>query len=336
MTDFSQTPMKQGSKKPEYSFNKETKSKLAGFKTYLQELGQKANTIRQKSNYTGYFLQWLETEHLQIEDARYNDLLNFIDHCSMEGKSKGHTNRKLSSIRNYYDYLKTVQAGQCPVLTNPAANLNLKGVHRKAISGVIGFKELETLYRSIEPNNNRGKRNRAILGLLVYQGITTEELQQLEPCHLKLKEGKIYIPGNRRRNSRTLELKPFQILELHEYVNETRPRILKEVTKPKPGRKPGKINKAKLKEQLFVSINGSGDIKNSLLHLFKDIQKINPGIASAKQIRKSTIIYWLKTMNLRQVQYMAGHKCVSSTERYQANNLDHLQGRLEKFHPLNR
>ena len=67
-----------------------------------------------------------------------------------------------------------------------------------------------------------------------------------------------------------------------------------EVTKPKPGRKPGKINKAKLKEQLFVSINGSENIKNSLLHLFKDIQKINPGIASAKQIRKSTIIYWLK------------------------------------------
>ena len=46
-------------------------------------------TIRQKSNYTGYFLQWLETEHLQIEDARYNDLLNFIDHCSMEGEKQG-------------------------------------------------------------------------------------------------------------------------------------------------------------------------------------------------------------------------------------------------------
>jgi integrase/recombinase XerD len=110
---------------------------------------------------------------------------------------------------------------------------------------------------------------------------------------------------------------------------------LKEVAKPKPGRKPVTVNKAKLKGQLFVSINGSGDIKNSLSHLFKDIQKINPGITSAKQIRQSAITHWLKTMNLRQVQYMAGHKYVSSTERYQANNLDHLQDRLEKFHPLN-
>jgi integrase/recombinase XerD len=39
-------------------------------------------------------------------------------------------------------------------------------------------------------------------------------------------------------------------------------------------------------------------------------------------------------MNLRQVQYMAGHKYVSSTARYQSNNLDNLQSKLEKLHPL--
>jgi len=35
-----------------------------------------------------------------------------------------------------------------------------------------------------------------------------------------------------------------------------------------------------------------------------------------------------------QVQYMAGHMYISSTERYQQNNLDKLQGQLEKYHPL--
>jgi integrase/recombinase XerD len=46
------------------------------------------------------------------------------------------------------------------------------------------------------------------------------------------------------------------------------------------------------------------------------------------------ITHWLKHYNLRQVQYMAGHKYVSSTERYQQNNLDKLQGQVEKYHPL--
>ena len=59
-------------------------------------------------------------------------------------------------------------------------------------------------------------------------------------------------------------------------------------------------------------------------------------IRNAKQIRSSVITHWLKNHNLRQVQYMAGHKYVSSTERYQMNNLDKLQGQLEKYHPLKR
>lgn len=317
-------------KKPEYRFKSEIQSQLKYFKPYLQELGNGENTIRQKSNYVGYFLKWLETEHLQAEETRYNDLLHFIDYCKLEGKSKKHINSKLRSIRNFYEYLKKQNHG----IINPAANLFLKGIHKKAVSGIIDFKELETLYQSFKSPTNRDKRNKIILGLLIYQGLTTDELHRLEPNHLKLKEGKIYVPGNRRRNSRTLELKPFQILELHEYLTEIRPTILKEISQPRPARKPVKINKTKLENQLFISINGSENIKNSLLHLFKSIRKTSPEIQNPKQIRASVIINWLKTHNLRQVQYFAGHKYVSSTERYQLNNIDNLQSKLEKCHPL--
>jgi len=319
------------SKRPEYSFNKAIESKLKGFKTYLQELGRDTNTIRQKSNYAGYFLNWLENENLQPNETRYNDILNFIDYCKLEGNSKKHINSKLRSIRGFYEYLKE----QNPKIINPAANLYLKGEIQKLPSNIIDFAELEKLYQSFETTTNREKRNKIILGLLIYQGVTTEELKQLEPNHLKLKEGKIYIPGNRRKNSRNLELKPFQILDLYEYLNEIRPTILNEITAPKPARKPDKINKTKIENQLFISINGSENIKNSLLHMFRAIQKINPEIIHPKQIRASVITCWLKNHNLRQVQYMAGHKYVSSTERYQLNNLDNLQNKLDKYHPLN-
>ena len=320
------------SKKPEYSFNKAIESKLKGFKTYLQELGQDTNTIRQKSNYAGYFLNWLENENLQPNETRYNDILNFIDYCKLEGNSKKHINSKLRGIRNFYEYLKE----QTPSIINPAANLYLKGEIQKLPSNIIDFKELENIYQAFETSDNRSKRNRIILGLLIYQAVTTEELKQLEPNHVKLKEGKIYIPGNRRRNSRNLELKPFQILELHEYLSVIRPQILAEITTPKPfGRRPDKINRTRLNDQLFISVNGSENIKNSLLHMFNAIRKINPEIMHPKQIRASVITYWLKNHNLRQVQYMAGHRRVSSTERYQLNNLDNLQNKLDKLHPLN-
>lgn len=317
--------------KGEYHYLKERyKEKLKGFKTYLRELGNGENTISQKMNYAGYFLNWLEAENLTPEQTQYNDLLDFIGLCNLEGKSKKHINRKLCSIRGFYEYLKESD----PNTTNPAANLFLKGVRQKLPSGITDYRELEKLYQSFVTITNRDKRNKTILGLLVYQGLTTEELEQLGPGHLKLKEGKMFVPGNRRRNSRTLELKPFQILELYEYLNETRPRILNEIPTPKPARKPNQIDMVRLREQLFISINGSGNIKNSLLHMFRGIRKANPDILHPKQIRASVITYWLKNHNLRQVQYMAGHKYVGSTERYQLNNLDKLQSKLEKFHPL--
>ncbi len=296
-----------------YKFNEAIENKLKGFRSYLQGLGNGENTIRQKSNYVGYFLTWLETERLQPQETTYNDMLSFIDYCNLEGNSKRQINSKLRSIRNFYEYLKN----ENPSIINPAANLILKGIRQKLPSNIINYTELEKLYQSYETNDNRDKRNKVVLGLLIYQGLTTEELHKLEPEHLKLKQGKVYVPGNRKRNGRILDLQPCQILEIHEYLNETRPQI-------------NSLNS----NQLFVSMEGNSNLKNSLHHMFRAIKKNNPEILHPKQIRASVITYWLKNNNLRQVQYMAGHKYVSSTERYQLNNLDKLQSKLEKYHPL--
>jgi len=73
---------------------------------------------------------------------------------------------------------------------------------------------------------------------------------------------------------------------------------------------------------------------NILHHLFADIQKYSPGLKNATQIRSSLISHWLKHYNLREVQYMAGHKYVSSTERYNLNKLENLKSKLIKYHPL--
>lgn len=313
-----------------YNFTTEIQNQLNPFKNYLKNKGYNSNTIRQKSNYTGYFLSWLESERMEATEARYNDLLNFIDCCNSNSLSKKHINTILLAIRNYYEYLKTAN----PEINNPAINLRLKGEIKRTINNTISYAKLENIYNNYKAETIRNKRNKAILGLLIYQGITTEELHQLETNHLKPGKGEIFIPGSRKRNGRTLELKPFQILELHEYLSQTRRQLIAEISNIKPARKPNKINRTKLENQLFISTNGSENLKSSLLHMFRKIKKENAQITSAKKIRASVINNWLKDYNLRQVQYMAGHKYVSSTERYQANNLEDLKKNLEEYHPL--
>jgi integrase/recombinase XerD len=297
----------------EYSFNSAIQNKLKGFNAWLKAQGNEQSTIRQKLNYTGYFLSWMESEGLTEPETTYSDLLVFIDCCRLENKSKKHINTMLRSIRNYYDYLKFT--GE--VIINPATNLYLKGIRLKLPHDILSYESLQQLYQSYPVIDNRSMRNKIILGILIYQGITTDELMRLTTDDVKLQEGKVFVPGSKHSNGRKLELKPFQVMDLHEYITRIRPGLIVKPT-----------------DQLFISMEGSMNLKNSLHHLFRALKRTNPGIRNAKQIRASVITGWLKTNNLRQVQYMAGHRYVSSTERYQLNNLEGLKDQVDKYHPL--
>ncbi len=64
------------------------------------------------------------------------------------------------------------------------------------------------------------------------------------------------------------------------------------------------------------------------------LRRLNTKYKNTVQLRQSVITEWLKKKELRTVQYMAGHKYVSSTERYQTSNLEDLKEALNKHHPL--
>jgi len=160
-----------------YKFKGVVKKQVDDFKVYLKGQNLSENTIRQKSNYAGYFLKWLENEHLQPQSASYNDLLSFIDYCKLEGSSKKLINGKLRSIKHFYEHLKK----QNPSIINPAINLKLKGTRQSALSPHIDFETLDNLYHGFKTFSLRDKRNKIILGLLIYQGLTTSELHRLEP-----------------------------------------------------------------------------------------------------------------------------------------------------------
>ena len=303
---------------------------LQQLETYLKKLGYEANTIRQFKNYTAYFLDWQQSQ--KLEQISYTDLLVYIDYCREKGDSLKLTNRKLSAIRKYYEYLQS----KGETLKNPASGLFLKGKRTSVPNNLLDKKELQELYNHYQPYDLRTTRNKIILSLLINQAVTTDELHKLEPGHIKLKSGKIEIPGGKHSNGRTLELEASQIIELQEYLNETRPAIL-EAIKQTPnwsGRKAENPDFKRLENQLIISVNGSTNIKNSQHHLIKALQQINPKIKSCGQIRQSVIAEWLKHEDVRNVQYKAGHRYVSTTERYQSNNLEDLQEALNIHHPL--
>ncbi len=82
-----------------------------------------------------------------------------------------------------------------------------------------------------------------------------------------------------------------QVIEFQEYLQKIRPEIRGSIKKKNsiPGRKAGNPDLEKLSRQPFISMNGSSEMKNSLMHLVRALRQINPKVRSCRHIRQSVI-----------------------------------------------
>jgi site-specific recombinase XerD len=286
------------------------------FEQWLNQRGYRLNTVRGFITETGLFFKWCETEALAPGAAAYSDVLAYINYCQANGNAKQTINQKLNSLRHFYNCCIHYQYR----IDNPVAVLRIHNIMRKLPHDILSEEQLENIYKSYPATGITGKRNKAMLGLLIYQGITTAELARLETTDIKLEEGKIYVPSASRSNSRTLALKAPQIIQLQNYLMTIRPVLI--------------ALSEKQTAQLFLSTGKSKRISNTFLRMLRHMKKQNASVKDLKQVRASVITHWLKQSGIRQVQYMTGHKYVSSTERYRTDKLESLQEQLENLHPL--
>ena len=290
---------------------------LENFVTYLRNKGYRLNTYNGRKNTLNRYLIWLKAEEIKPEQVTYNNLLGYIQKLQAQNLHKRTINDTLTTIRHYYNMLQSNNQ----VTSNPAETLQIKNTIKNVPHNLLKWEELETIYKTFESSGVTGKRNKAMLGLMIYQGIHTGELTAIEVNDVKLEDGNVYIPQTGRSNSRTLSLESFQILQLQKYITTIRPVIL--------------ALSEKTSDKLFISTGTGNGLNNSFARLLKQIRKQNPSVKDFKQIRASIITLWLKKHNIRQVQYMTGHRYISSTEHYRTDTLETLQELIEELHPLN-
>ena len=301
------------------------------FTNYLLRKGYSASTTGRYVHDVERFIRWAAKQNTPINHMRYADILGYMQAIRKSVKQRT-VSSKINSLKHYFHYLAT--SGQ--IAENPVTQVHIRGIKRKTFYDLLNRQELESLYHHFEipdedlnPQRNQSwfktsvlasKRNKVILGLMIWQGVGTQELSRLTESDLKLKVGEIYIAGGRRSNERTLKLQAHQVLDLMEYSLKIRAQLI-ELT-------------GKTSDRFFISTGTSSRFSNIMAKLMEKLNKQHSKVTSAKQIRTSVIVHWLKIHNLREVQYMAGHRYVSSTEAYQFNDLDNLQDDITKFHPI--
>ena len=310
----------------------------SSFKDHLQSQGKSKSTVTHYSSYALDFLAWLDKDNTEPENATAKEVLAYLNHLQKKGQENKTRNIRLNVIKQFFNY--QIDCGHRA--DNPVQHLKIRGSKKQKLYPILDKQQLESLYLNYEvpteadQRANRNwftgyrlsrARNKAILSLMIHQGLTTPEVTNMQLKDLKLKEGTVYIGGSRKSNERTLELKSKQIIELMEYQYTTRAELLK-------------FYKGET-QNLFISTPPVGlnysnrtDCKEIWKRLSEEIREQNKDFINFKQVRTSVITHWLKQHNLRQVQYMAGHRYVSSTEAYLVNQMEDLQKDIDEFYPF--
>lgn len=251
--------------------------------------------------------------------AGYREVFNYIGQLRNRYKNPKTIRRILCSLKVYYDYLNVTNQRK----DNPTTAIRLRDQINNDIQLQDFFSpaELEQLLHREERYALLSERNRVLMSLLIYQGLQPRELAALKISHLNLLEGTVHIKAQANTNSRTLSLKPNQILLFQHYQNEIRKQLLN-------GRE---------SEHLLLGLRGgtllSVDIIKHVISHYKSL--FDPRKVNCNTIRGSVIANLLKAGNeLRTVQAFAGHKKISSTEKYRQDQVEILHGVIQSRHPM--
>ena len=283
------------------------------FRDYLLRKGEAFNTVRTRENTAKEWMEWCESEEIKPKEIKYEQLMNYVSFCHQK-KNTTHTIRlKIKSLEHYFSYLEIPQ--------NPAKLVQLKGGTKKLPSNILSLEELFEIYTLQTTFGLVEKRNKVLLSLVVFQGVGSSELRIIELKDVDLMNGKIYIPATRTTNSRTLDLQAKQLLLFQDYIINVRSEILKEANK----------------SSAYFLVNhgqGKGVLSNVISALLLKLRMHYPKLKNLQQIRQSVISEWLKKHGLRKTQYMAGHRYVSSTERYDIDSFEGLKKELKSHYLL--
>lgn len=292
---------------------------MNAFKTYLEQKGMAAKTIKRISYCSNSFENYLKDTGKTIQKATYNDLLGFIGHLQSKGTSKVVINEHLRALGHYFEYLK---------LPNIAYDVRLRGIQYEQ-KLFFSEDELSQFYNLFESPSNRGyycHSDKIILGLIIYQGLEEKDIYRLEQSHVNLEGGKIYIPGGSyRKNGRWLKLEAHQILPLHAYMMSHRKGI--------------KAEHLCNTDKLFIpncekEHRLHGQLKLIAKQLREQTKEAELHFEKLNHLRHSRLAIWVKLYGLRKAQYMAGYRLVETIERYRKDNPDDLKEQVLKFHPL--
>jgi site-specific recombinase XerD len=259
----------------------------------LEADGKSKSTIIAYSKDIEQLTDFLSQEGIVlVSEIELSRLEKFMKKLANENYTPKSISRKTNAIRTFFKFLHNLGY----VKDNVAAYLKHPKVDIKAPRILTKVE-----YRALRDAAKEDFRTYAMIEVLLQTGLTISELAEMELGYLDIKgeTGTLFVPKRNNKEARNIPLNKAVIEALRKYLENERP--MKEGTK-----------------NVFITKTGNPllirNIRSTLDRYFK-----LAGVENAKvnDLRHTFVAHHLAAgVNLLHLSRIAGHKRISTTERY--------------------
>ena len=249
-----------------------------------------------------------------LRESAGTEVVAYLLKLKNNGRSAATVNRKLASVRAFYNYLLTTKE----ISSNPTNNIKSPRIERKELE-YLTIEEIDRLL--VLPDDSvRGLRDKAILELLYATGIRVTELIEADVADINLRMGFITCAGEQSK-ARIIPVGRPARTALENYIYDARDRLLK----AKEG-----------ENALFVNYYGQRITRQGLWKILKEYgrkagleTKLTPNI-----IRNSFAVHMIQNgADLKSLQELLGHEDISATQIYLTVTKNRIKDVYDKTHP---
>lgn len=292
--------------------------KIDAFLKYLKENKNASdNTLIAYGRDIRAFEKYMSEKHSDILSATQTDVLSYIMQLSKNGKSRSTTNRKLASLRAFFDF--NIKANQISI--NPTDDIKTPRAERKEID-YLSISEVEELIKQTS-DSIKGYRDRAILEVLYGTGIRVMELIDMNIEDINLRMGFITCQGIHGK-ARIVPLGKYAKEAMKKYMEISMPSLLK------------KKQNDDLKSALFVNYMGERFTRQGLWKILKQYGKavgmedrITPHI-----LRTSFAVHMIQNgADLKTLQELLGYDDMQALQVFMQLSKSRIKDVYDRTHP---
>lgn len=287
----------------------------------LAERGASRNTCLSYKNDLEKFSIFLKEKfHAEIEKAETSHIKTYIENLSDRGISAASISRKISTLRQFYNFLFT----ENEVKENPAISIEMPK-KSKSLPKFLSEENVDNIFTSAEKDKTEdGVRLLCMLELMYAAGLRVSEMVSLKITSIiNVNDGKALLVKGKGNKERILPLTKKAMQALESYL---------------------KIREIFLKKGInseFLFLSGKSHISRQ--RFWQMLKKIgaHSGIDAAKisphVLRHSFATHLLNHgADLRIVQELLGHSNIATTEIYTHIVDEKLKEEIIAKHPLSR